>query len=129
MQFLFGYFWFLLGAVIYLLGRVKDYKAMAKANPDPKIVYSSREFFNQEWINVAQFLLGGVALVVFLPKWVGGVTVDFKNVSGQVVTTVAMQTLLMPFYFLIGYSGNSALFTLFGKYKKTLMNQVGVDSN
>lgn len=129
MHYLLDYGCFLLGSVLYLLGKIKEFKAMAEANPDPKIVYSTKTLFSKEWINFAQLLIGGVAVIIFTPMLIGGVTVDIKNVSGQVVTTLAMQTMLMPFYFFIGYSGNSAMFAYFGKYKKTLLNQVGVDSN
>lgn len=129
MHYLLDYGCFLLGCTLYLLGKIKEFKAMAEANPDPKIVYSTKNLISKEWINFAQLIIGGVAVVIFTPMLIGGVTVDTKNVSGQVVTTLAMQTLLMPFYFFIGYSGNSAMFAYFGKYKKTLLNQVGVDSN
>jgi len=128
-HYLLDYGCFLLGCALYLLGKIKEYKSIAEANPDPKIIYSTRMLVNKEWVNMAQLFIGGVALVIFTPKLIGGVSVDIKNVSGQVVTTLAMQTLLMPFYFFIGYSGNSALFAYFGKYKKTLLNQAGVDSN
>jgi hypothetical protein len=33
----------------------------------------------------------------------------------------------IPIYFFFGYSGNSALFAFFGKYKKTILSQVGAD--
>jgi hypothetical protein len=128
-QYLLDYGCFLLGCVLYLLGKIKEYKAIAEANPDPKVIHSNKKMFDKEWINLAQLIIGGVALIIFTPKLIGGVTVDIKNVSGQIVTSLAMQTILMPFYFFIGYSGNSALFAYFGKYKKTLLNQVGVDSN
>lgn len=129
LQYFLDYGCFLLGCVLYLLGKIKEYKQMADANPDPNIVHSNKKLLSDEWINIAQLLIGGVALIIFAPKLIGGISVDIKNVSGQVVANVAMQTLLMPFYFLMGYAGNSALFSFFGKYKKTLLNQVGVDSN
>lgn len=124
-----GYGSFLLGAFLYFLGKVQEYKDMAEANPNPKIEYSTKNFLNKEWINYLRLLIGGIALILFMPKLIGGTSVDIKNISGQVVTTLAMQTILLPLYFFIGYSGNSVLFTLFGKYKKTLLNQVGVESN
>jgi hypothetical protein len=128
-HYLLNYGCFLLGCVLYLLGKIKEYKAMAEANPDPKIIYSTRNLIDKEWINLAQLFIGGIALIIFTPMLTGGVVVDVKNVSGNVVTSLSMQTVLMPFYFFVGYSGNSALFSYFGKYKKTLLNQVGVDSN
>jgi hypothetical protein len=127
-QYILGYGCFLLGAVLYILGKIQEYQQMADANPNPRVIFSTKDMFRKEIINLLRLLIGGIALVIFMPKLAGGTTVDFKNVSGQVVTTVAFQTLLLPFYFIVGYSGNSALFTLFGKYKKTLFNQVGVDS-
>lgn len=129
MTYLLGYGSFLLGAFIYMLGKIKEFKLMAKANPNPKIVYNMKSMFEEEWTNFAQLFLGGIALVIFAPMLIGGATVDIKNVSGQVVTSLTLETILLPMYFLIGYGGNSALFGYFGKYKKTLLNQVGVDEN
>lgn len=129
MHYLLGYGAFLLGAFLYVLGKVQEYKEMAEANPDPKIVYNTGKFLLKEAVNFVRLLVGGVALIWFLPMLIGGATVDFKSVSGAVLTTVSLQTLLLPFYFVVGYGGNSALFSFFGKYKKTLLNQVGVESN
>jgi hypothetical protein len=128
-QYLFGYGSFLLGAGMYILGKIQEFKEMAEANPDPKIVYSLKHLIQKEWVNFVRLLIGGVALVIFLPMLIGGATVDLKNVQGSVITTVSLETLLIPFYFFVGYSGLSGLLSLFGKYKKTLLNQVGVDSN
>ena len=128
-HYLLDYGAFLLGASLYILGKVQEFKTMAEANPDPKIVYNTKRMFQKEWINMARLLIGGVALVIFMPMLIGGTTVDIKNYSGNVITTLAMSTILTPFYFLVGYAGLSGLLAVFGKYKKTLLNQVGVDSN
>lgn len=118
---------FLLGAILSILGVVQDYKKMAEANPDPKIIYNARHFLDKEWVNLARLLIGGVALVIIMPMVVGGTAVDIKNTSGNVVTTLTMAAVLTPFYFLVGYAGLTGLLAVFGKYKSTLLNQVGVD--
>ena len=125
LNYLLGYGAFLLGSVLYLLSKVKDYKAMADANPS--VTFNLKTWLTKEWVNMTQLLVGGVALVLFLPDIIGGTTVDIKNESGNVLTTMALKATLIPMYFVLGYSGNSALFSLFGKYKKTLLNQIGVD--
>lgn len=120
---------FLLGFILYILGKVQDYKAMAKANPDPKIIYNKRHFIDDEWVNFVRIIIGGIALVLFMPMLIGGATVDIKSTDGAVITNIEMKTVLAPFYFLIGYSGSSGLFAVLGKYKKTLLNRVGVSDN
>lgn len=127
LHYLLDYGAFLLGAILYLLSKVGEYQQMAEANPDPKIVYSFGNLLKKEWVNIARLLIGGIALVIFLPLLIGGATVDIKNTEGIVVTSMAMKSVLAPMYFFLGYSGNSALFALFGKYKKTLLERVGVD--
>lgn len=126
MSYLIDYGSFLLGALLYILGKIQEFKELAETNPNPNVVHSTKEMFSKEWINYVRLLLGGVALVIFMPMLIGGATVDIKNTDGQTITTLALGTILIPFYFFIGYSGNSALFSLFGKYKKTLLNKVGV---
>lgn len=126
-NYILGFLAFLLGVAIYILSKIKEYKGMAKANPNPSVKFSSKDFFNEEWVNFAQLLLGGVALIIFLPMLINGQTVQFSNSKGDVVGSLPLKAALTPFYFLLGWSGNSALFALFGKYKKTLLNQVGVD--
>jgi hypothetical protein len=128
-SYLLGYGSFVLGAVLFLLGKADNYKKMAKANPDPKIIYSTKNFLSEESINLARLFIGGVALVIFAPMLIGGVTVDVKNTTGNVIATLPLKAALAPFYFLTAYAGNSALFAFFGKYKKTLMNGVGVDDD
>lgn len=126
LHYLLDYGSFLLGSILYILGKVSDYKAMAKANPDPNVVYDTKHFLNDEWINFARLIIGGIALVIFMPMLIGGASVDIKSTEGTVITNLEMKTLLAPFYFLTGYSGSSGLFAIFGKYKKTLLNRVGV---
>lgn len=126
MNYIIDYGAFLLGALLYILGKIQEFKELAETNPNPNVKHSTKEMFSKEWINYVRLLLGGVALVIFMPMLIGGATVDIKNTDGQTITTLALGTILIPFYFFIGYSGNSALFSLFGKYKKTLLNKVGV---
>lgn len=120
---------FLLGSVLYILGKIQEYKLMAKANPNPKVIYDTKHFLSDEWINFARLIIGGIALVIFMPMLIGGASVDIKSTEGAIITNLEMKTLLAPFYFLVGYSGSSGLFAIFGKYKKTLLNRVGVQDN
>lgn len=126
-NYLLGYGAFVLGSVLYLLSKIRDYKKQAK--PITGMEFSVRQFWNDELINIIQLYVGGIALVIFLPMLIGGATVDIKNTSGNVITTLALKATLIPMYFILGFSGNSALFSLFGKYKKTFLNQLGVDDN
>jgi len=126
-HYLIDYAVFALGVVLYLLGKIQEYKNMAKANPDPKVVYDRKHFIDDEWINFARLAIGGIALIAFTPMLTGGASVDIKSTEGAVIANIEMKTLLMPFYFLVGYSGTSGLFAFFGRYKKTLFGRVGVD--
>ncbi len=125
-----GFGAFVFGSILYLLSKIKEYKLMAEANTNPSVVYSLKNFLNKEWINILQLYIGGAALVVFLPMLIGGATVDIKTTSGAVLSTFALKAILIPVYFILGYSGNSAVFNVFGKYKKTLLDPIGGnDSN
>lgn len=125
-----GFGAFVFGSILYLLSKIKEYKLMAEANTNPSVVYSLKNFLNKEWINILQLYIGGAALVVFLPMLIGGATVDIKTSSGSVLSTFALKAVLIPMYFILGYSGNSAVFNVFGKYKKTLLDPIGGnDSN
>lgn len=128
-HYLLDYGAFLLGGVLYVLGKIQDYKEMAKANPDPKVIYDTKHFLNDEWINFVRLGVGGIALVIFMPMLIGGASVDIKSTDGIVITNLDMKTLLAPFYFLTAYSGTSGVLGVFGKYKKTLLNRVGVSDN
>jgi hypothetical protein len=127
LHYLFGYGAFLLGALLYILSKVQEYRDMADANPNPDVVHKNKTMFQKESINIARLLIGGVALVIFMPMLIGGATVDFRTAEGQLLTTLTLKSVLIPLYFFMGYAGNSALFSLFGKYKKTLLNRVGAD--
>jgi hypothetical protein len=129
LNYLLGYGAFLLGAILFILGKMNDYDQMARANPDPKVIYDRKTFFRMEAINFARLFIGGIALVIFAPMLIGGVVVDVKNSSGAVVTTLALKAALAPFYFVTAYAGNSALFAFFGKYKKAMLGGVGVDDD
>lgn len=127
LSYILGYCAFVLGSLIYLIGKAKEYKKMAKLNPDPKVIYSTRRFISEEWLNFAQFYLGGIALVIFTPMLIGGAVVEVKSSTGVAIGSFALKSVLTPMYFLIGMAGNSALFAYFGKYKKTILGTVGVD--
>jgi len=120
-----GYGAFVLGSVLYLLSKIRDFKKQAK--PIPGMEFSYKQFWSDELINIIQLYVGGIALVIFLPMMIGGATVDIKSTSGAVITSLALKATLIPMYFILGWSGNSALFSLFGKYKKTFLNQLGVE--
>lgn len=126
-HYLLDYGCFALGVVLYMLGKIEEYKILAKSNPDPKIIYDRKHFIDAEGINFTRLAIGGIALIAFTPMLTGGASVDIKSSEGAIITNLEMKTLLMPFYFLVGYSGSSGLFAFFGKYKKTLLNRVGVD--
>jgi hypothetical protein len=127
LNYVFGYLAFVFGSIFYILTKISEYKQMAEANPDPKVNYSLKSLLDKEWINIAKLYLGGIALVWFLPYMIGGVNAEISNASGVVLATFSLKAVLAPLYFFVGYSGNSALFAIFGKYKKTLLKQVGVD--
>ena len=124
-----GFLAFFVGSVLYLLGKMKEYKKTAKANPRTDVVFNQKQFFNDEWINITMLLIAGMALVFFLPSLIGGTMIDIKNTDGGIVTSFSLKKALMPLYFTLGYSGNSAVFMLIGKYKTTFLNQVGVSDS
>ena len=126
-NYLFGYAAFLGGMLLYNLSKIADYKKTAKSNPNPALVFSLSQYWDDEWINVVKMLVSGIALVIFLPMMIKGQSVSFLNSQGISVATVQLETVLLPAYFFIAYSGNSAISALFGKYKKTFLNQLGVD--
>ena len=123
---LIGYGAFILGCVLYILGKMQDYRSTAKANPRTDIIFDTKRFFSDEAINIVRLLIAGIALVVFAPYLAGDRVVDIKNAEGAVTGSFSIKVALMPFYFLLGYGGNSAVFNLFGKYKKTFLNQAGI---
>jgi hypothetical protein len=127
-QYILGYGVFLLGSAIFVLAKAQKLKQIAEANPDPKVSFSWRKMWDKEYINVIMVLLGGIALIIFAPHLIGGATVDIKSTEGTVITTLELQSILDPFYFLVGLAGPSALFGFFGRYEKTLFNRVGLDT-
>ena len=127
LQFLIGYGLFFLGSVIYLLIKARDYKQLADKVPNSDVQATFKDFWNKEWINMFILWLAGIAVVLFLPQLIGGSTVDLKSAAGNVITTVSLKTALTPMEFILGYSGNSVVFALLGKYKKSLLSQMGVD--
>lgn len=129
LHYLLDYGAFLLGSILYILVKAKKLKELGEANPDPNVWFSWNKFLNKESINLAILLIGGIALVIFAPLLIGGATVDIKSTQGAVIATMALQTLLAPFLFLMGLSGPSALLNYFGSYEKTLLNRMGVDNS
>lgn len=125
LQFLVNLAAFSFGSSFYLISKVKDYKAMADANTNPNVKYSAKEFLNKEALNLVQLYLGGIAIILFLPKLIGGATVDIKNMDGSVLWNFTLKEVLTPIYFFIGFAGNSAIFSILGKYKKELLNPIG----
>lgn len=126
-NYLLGYAAFVGGMIMYLTSKIADYRKTAKSNPNPALRFSMRAFWADEWINLVQLMVAGVALVIFLPMLVGEGSVDMKTSTGTVYATFAIKKALIPAYFFIAYSGNSAVFAIFGKYKKTFLNQLGVE--
>lgn len=128
LHYLLDYGAYLLGAALWILIKAKKLKEMGDANPNPDIVFSWNKYVSKEYINFIILLLGGIALVLFAPAMIGGATVDIKSTEGAVVASMALQTLLAPFEFLMGLAGPSALLNFFGSYEKTLLNRVGVNN-
>lgn len=126
-SYLFGYAAFIGGMIMYLTSKIADYRKTAKSNPNPALKFSMKEFWADEWINLVRMLIAGIALVIFLPMLVGEGSIEMKTSTGTTYATFAIKKALIPAYFFIAYSGNSAIFALFGKYKKTFLNQLGVD--
>lgn len=126
-SYLWSYSAFVGGMIMYLLSKIADYKKTAKSNPNPALRFSMRDFWADEWINLVRMLVAGIALVIFLPMLVGEGTIDMKTSTGTTYATFAIKKALIPAYFFIAYSGNSAVFAIFGKYKKTFLNQLGVE--
>lgn len=127
-SYLLGYLAFFFGAIFFVLNEIKQYKAMADANPDPKVQYNAKAFLNKELINLIQLFLGGIAIVWILPHLAGNGTVDIKSADGTVIfPDLSLKRLLTVVYFFIGYSGNIGLFSLMNNYKKTFVARVGGD--
>jgi hypothetical protein len=126
-NYVYGYIAFVFGSLFYILIKIRDYKAAAKANPSPTVKYSLRSLIEEEWVNIALMYLGGIALVWLFPKLIGGATVEIKTANNILLTAMSLKAACIPIYFFFGYSGNSALFAFFGQYKKTLLSKVGVE--
>lgn len=126
-SYLWGYAAFIGGIVLHLLSKIADYRKTAKSNPNPDFKFSMKDFWADEWLNLVRMLVAGIALVIFLPMLVGEGTIDMKTSTGTIYATFAIKKALIPAYFFIAYSGNSAVFAIFGRYKKTFLNQLGVE--
>ena len=123
-QTLIGFAAFIFGSLIYLLSKIKEYKALAD-NHSGDVVFSFKKFLSKEWINLAQLYLGGLAIVIGLPMLAGGINVNLNNSAGALMVTFTLKEALIPMYFLIGFGGNSVVNSIFGKYKKTLLEPIG----
>jgi hypothetical protein len=122
-----GYLSFLLGMLIYLLGKMDDNRKLAEANPNPNVKASFKDMLSREWINLVRLAVAGLALVLFLPQLIGGTEVSFQNSHGVEIGKMAIKAALSPFYFLTAMSGSSAVFAIFGKYRKDLLKGIGVE--
>ena len=126
---LFGMLSFTLGSILYILGKMQDYRQLAKSNKLSSVVFNAKQFFLQEWINMLRLFIAGFALVIFAPMLAGERNIAIMSEDGITSTVFSIKEALIPFYFLIGYGGNSAIFNLFGKYKKTFLNQAGISDS
>ncbi len=113
----------LLGMWMHFLIQIRDYKKVAKLNPNPDIKYSFSEFIDAEWTNYAIFLSGMVAFILYFPGFLTGASVMLTNEGGGQIIKVDADVFKAPLFFLIGLSGCDALLAIFGKYKKTLFDQ------
>lgn len=122
---LLAYLVYLLGAALFLLDLVGKYKKMADSNPDTSILFNARVFWKKESINIIKILLWGVATPILLIP-LTGISVDFKNATGEVMFNTSIKVVLMPLYFILGYSGGRAQIAVAGQYKKTFYEKLGI---
>ena len=116
---------YLLGAVLFFLDVVSNYKKAADANPNPNVQFNGKVFWSKEWINIVRVLLLGVATMIFLIPF-GSMSVDFKNSSGDVMFNTSVKVILLPLYLVFGWSGGKATIAIAGRYKKEIYNNVGI---
>lgn len=119
----------LLGMWIHLLLQVRDYKKVAKLNPNPNIEYSFKAFIDSEWLNYVIFISCGAAFIAYFPGFLTGTSVVINGENGTPILKVDADVFKAPMFFLIGLSGSDALLSIFGNYKKTLFKQTLPDSN
>lgn len=122
---LIAYAVYILGAALFLLDVVAKYKKLAKANPNPSIVFNAHIFWQEEWVNIIKILLWGVALP-FLLIPLTGMSVTFHNTAGADLFTVSVKLILLPLYFICGYSGGRAQIAVAGQYKKAFYEKLGI---
>src|SRR5712675_2126194 len=91
---LLSYAAYLLGALIFILDKIKNYQDIA--NPDPKIVYKKQSFWQKEKISVIQIFLYGIVSVIIIPKLFGGSTFALQKASGEIAWSVPMKAALVP---------------------------------
>lgn len=122
---LIAYAVYLLGAALFILDLIGKYKKMADANPNEHITFNAQVFWKKESINIIKILLWGVATPILLVPF-SGMSVSFHNTAGEVMFTTSVATVLLPLYFIFGYSGGRAQIALAGQYKKGFYEKLGI---
>lgn len=122
---LIAYCVYLLGAALFMLDVVGKYKKIAEANPNPRICFNAKIFWSKESINIIKILLWGVATPILIIP-LTGMSVAFHNSAGAVMFTTSVKVILMPIYFIVGYSGGRITMSVAGQYKKELYEKVGI---
>lgn len=122
---LIAYAVYILGAALFLLDVIGKYKKMADANPNPSIVFNAHIFWQKEWVNIIKILLWGVAVPILIIP-LTGMSVTFVNSTGAAMFTASIKLILLPIYFICGYSGGRAQIAIAGQYKKTFYEKLGI---
>jgi hypothetical protein len=122
---LIAYSVYLLGAALFILDVIAKYKRIAEANPNPSIAFNAKIFWRKESVNIIKILLWGIATPILIIP-LTGMSVAFHNSAGALMFTTSVKVILMPIYFIIGYSGGRATMAIAGQYKKELYDKVGI---
>lgn len=119
---------YIIGALLFFLDKISEYKKIANANPNPDITFELKTFWSAEWVNVIKVILLGIATMILLIP-LGGISVDFHNSAGQSMFTTSVKVILLPLYLVMGWTGGKGTIALAGQYKKELYKKVGIDSD
>ncbi len=125
LNFVLAYAAYLLGASIFILDKIAEYKRIADAHPDTSIIFNGKIFWKKEWVNIVKILLLGFATMILLIP-LGGITIDFNNAQGQAMFTTSVKVIALPLYLVMGWSGGKGTIAVAGKYKKELYDRVGI---
>jgi len=111
---------YLLGALIFILDKIKEYEKISIASPGVESTYRKMTFWNQERWNILQMILLGIVSVVMLPMLFGGSSFALHKESGEVLWQVPMKTALIPLQIVVGWTGGRAIIKFMGRSKEEL---------